>query len=366
MVCADYKIKLSYKAEEPEWDAFLADAIGGHHLQTGLWGQLKAFSGWRAARIIVTKREQIVAGAQLLMRPLPLIGNVCYVPKGPLFTSNDPELRNLFIDKLQQVVKTHRIVYLIVQPPCNYEAFAHQLPHLGFRPSRNSIAPTATVLVDLAMDLDKILAQMRSKTRYNIRVGERKGISVREGTESDLHAFHHLMVTTGQKNKFSPEPEEYFRTLWRLFHPHGYVKLFLAEYKGEAVSALLAIPFGNTVIYKRGAWAGHHGNLHPNEVMQWTAIKWAKSKGYRYYDLVGIDPEVARALVCGKSFTDGSRQGLTSFKLGFGGQITLFPEAYEYIPNPILRLAYTRVFPKIVNSSVGTKAYRYIRHLLKR
>ena len=366
MVCTDYKIKLSYKAEEPDWDAFLVDAIGGHHLQTSLWGQLKAFSGWRAARIIVTRGEQIVAGAQLLMRPLPLIGNVCYVPKGPLFTSNDPELRNLFIDKLQQMVKTHRIVYLIVQPPCNDEAFAHQLTKLRFQQSKNRLFITATLLVDLTMDLDKILAQMRKKTRQHIRVGQRKGISVREGTESDLHTFHHLLGTAGKRLKFSPDPEEYFRTLWRLFNPHGYVKLFLAEYKGEAVSALLTIPFGDTVLCKRIGWSGDHLKRYPNELLHWATIKWAKSKGYRSLDFEGVDLKVARTLLSGEPLPDETMKGATFFKLGFGGRITLFPEAYDYIPNPILRLVYTRMFPKIVNSSLGTKAYRYIRHLLKK
>jgi peptidoglycan pentaglycine glycine transferase (the first glycine) len=362
----DYKVTWSCETEEPDWDVFLAETPGGHHLQTSLWAQVKATSGWHASRIIVTREEQIVAGAQLLTKPLRLFGTIGYLPKGPLFNSNDPELRNLILNELQQLIRKCRIVYLIIQPPHGGETFSYRLSCSGFRLSRNSVAPTATVLVSLTMHLDTLLAQMKPKTRYNIRVGHRKGMRVREGTVDDLHTFHNLLVITGHRNNFTPEPLEYFRTLWRIFHLHGNIKLFLAEYRCEAVSALLAIPFGNAVVYKRGAWSGNHGNYHPNEVMHWAVIKWAKSQRYSYYDLEGIDPTVAKALVNGEPYPNIHTQDLTFFKIGFGGNVTLLPNAYDYIPNPIYRLAYISVFSKIVNSPVGSKAYRYIRHLLKR
>jgi lipid II:glycine glycyltransferase (peptidoglycan interpeptide bridge formation enzyme) len=122
------------------------------------------------------------------------------------------------------------------------------------------------------------------------------------------------------------------------------------------VAAVVAIPFGDTVIYKRGAWSGRQGNRRPNEVLHWTAIKWAKAQGYHYYDFEGIDPRAARAIVHGEPCPDSLTQSVTSFKLGFGGQVTLFPGAYNYVYNPFLRWAYNTVFPKIASWSVMENA----------
>ena len=153
------------------------------------------------------------------------------------------------------------------------------------------MVPTATLLIDLTKNLDDILAQMKRATRYGIRRSLREGITVREGTERDLSTFYCILVATSQRQQFSPYPEEYFIKMWRVLGPHGYIRLFLAEYEDETVSAILTVPFRDTVIYKKGAWSGRHGNRRPNEALHWTAIKWAKAHGYCYYDFEGVNYE---------------------------------------------------------------------------
>jgi len=127
---------------------------------------------------------------------------------------------------------------------------------------------TATVLIDLTMDLDDILAQMRKKTRYCIRRGLRERITVREGTERDLHTFYRLGVATSRRHGFFPFPEAYFAEMRHVFASYGYIRLFLAEYEDEAVSAQVVLPFGDTVLAKHGGWSGHHGHRRPNEVLE--------------------------------------------------------------------------------------------------
>ncbi len=361
-----YEIRTSYQTEDQEWDTFVAQVPGGHHLQTSLWGQVKTFSGWSSARVIISEGETIIAGAQLLIKSLPLIGSIAYIPKGPLFSSAEPGLRNLVTTSLFNLINKHRMAYIIIQPPIDDTELSGQLLNYGFQQSKNSVAPTATVILDLSLSLDDILEQMKPKTRYNISIGQRKGVNVREGNENDLSIFHHLMVATGQRNKFPPEPEEYFRLMWKLLYKQGYVRLFLVEYEGEVLSTILIIPFGDTVIYKRGAWSGAHGNLHPNEVMHWEVIKWVKSHGYRFYDLEGIDPRIARSIVHKDSSANNSITGAASFKIGFGGKVTLFPEAYDYLPNPALRYTYTKIFPKMSSALALSGAYQYIRNLFAR
>lgn len=342
-----FQVHVSREAEQSDWDAFLASAPGGHHAQTSLWAQAKTRLGWKVARVIASHRGRIAAGAQVLIRSLPLVGAVGYVAKGPVGAEECPELAGLVLREVHRLAQSWRMRYLAVQPHSRGHALARQLPGWGFWPQATVAAqPTATILLDLADDLDTILAGMHASTRYNIRLGLRRGIAVRHGTERDLPTFCRLLEATGQRQGFAPEPEAYIRELYRLLAPRGWLELLVAEYQGEPVSAALLIAFGDTVFYKRGAWSGRCGKHRPNEVMQWEAIRWAKAQGYRYYDFEGIDPAAAQALLRGEA-PDLAAQTVTSFKLGFGGRVALFPEVYAYVYNPILRWACRAALPTV-------------------
>ena len=341
---ASYEVKVSEDVHNSKWDAFLADNPCGHHVQTSLWAQVKASLGWHAVRVIVTEGHQIVAGGQILFCRLPVIGKVGYVPKGPVLSSDNPDLADLVVRKLREVAENHRVQALLMQPPGNGDKLAEDLPRWGFRDFPVEMAPSATFLVDLAPSMDEILARMRKGTRYGIRRSKRDGISVREGTENDLAAFHRLSVATGQRRGFTPFAEDYFRVMWRTFSPHGYLKLFLSEYQGEAVSAQLVVTFGDTVIAKHFGWSGQHARLRPNEALDWATIKWAKSNGYRYYDLEGIDRKAAEAILRGEQLPNESKLSPTFYKIGFGGETRLLPGTYCYIFTPLLRVAYMSTF----------------------
>jgi lipid II:glycine glycyltransferase (peptidoglycan interpeptide bridge formation enzyme) len=358
---ADYQVRTSHEIEDPAWDAFLEKNPGGDHVQTSLWAQLKALLGWRAIRIVVTRSENIVGGAQLLIRQLPVVGAIGYVPRGPVFALDDPLLTELIINRLQQIVKDQGIQYLVVQPPRTGEALAGQLPGWGFRPSPIKAAPTATSLIDLTADLDVILARMNKATRKHIRRGLREGIIVREGTDDDVDTFYRLLTATGQRRQFSPYSKEYFLEMWRIFRPPGHIKLFLAEYEGEAVSAHWIILFGNRLISKQSGWSGRHAQRRPNEVLDWEVIKWAKAQDYHYYDFEGIDPVAARAILQDGSLPESFTQTPTSFKLKFGGQVVLLQGAYDYVYNPMLRWAYSEIYLKVANWSLTEKAINRIR-----
>jgi lipid II:glycine glycyltransferase (peptidoglycan interpeptide bridge formation enzyme) len=127
----------------------------------------------------------------------------------------------------------------------------------------------------------------------------------------------------------------------------------------QAVSALLAIPFGKAVSFWAGAWSGRHGQCHPNEVMHWTAIRWAKAAGYRYYDFEGIDLQSARAATAQPTRSD-SMDTVAAFKIGFGGQVVFFPGAYDYVANPLLSWVYRSVGARIAGYTIVQNAMRGI------
>ncbi len=359
---ADYQVHISFTPEDDAWDTFLAKAQGGHHVQTGLWAQVKGVLGWGVIRVVVTSgNKHIVGGAQIMVRRFRGLGKIGIISKGPLFSSSNPILTMLIIKELVHLAKLNHIQFLVVQPPNNGEETGRQLAHFGFNPVRMTINPTATILIDLHKDLDTIQSEIKQSTRRNIRIAQRKGITIREGTEADIGRFYVALKATSRRKNFATFPIEYYHRMWELFAPRGYARLFVAEYEGETVSSQLAISFGDTVINKMTAWSGEYSSLRPNEALYWAVIQWAKAHGFRYYDLEGINADAAQEIAETNKVPDSVRKTFTPFKVGFGGKITFFPGAYVYISNPILRTAYRIILPKVYQSPLMMKVMGHLR-----
>lgn len=338
-----YRLSQSRATRDPGWDRFLLTVPGGHHLQSSYWGAVKAILGWRAIRVFATDGDGIRGGAQILLRDVPVVGAVGYVPLGPVLGREDPALRRLVLHGVQAVARTQRVQFLVVQPQAGQEPVVGDLLAYGFRKAGDLVRPhpKATLLVDLARDEDALLAGMKSRTRYNIRLAQRRGIRVRQGGEADLPTFYRLLAMTGDRQRFAVPSQRYFRHLVRIMAPPGHAKIFIAEHDGRPLSAALVIAFGDLVSYKRGGWSGELGHLHPNELMHWEAMRWAKAEGYRCYDFEGIELPAA----------DGQFSSVSAFKVGFGGDILLLPHAYEQIRNPILRGGYSWLAPRLSGSA---------------
>ena len=152
-----------------------------------------------------------------------------------------------------------------------------------------------------------------------------------------------------------PYPKSYYDTMKRVLEPHGHFKILLAKYEDLAVSGLLIIPFRETVITKIIGWSGLHGGLRPNEALYWGSIQWAKEHGYRYVDLEGIDPAVAADAQQGKPVADLISHSQDKIKYGFGGQIVLYPRAYDMVFNPIYRWFYHRLGSNVAMRSFVSK-----------
>ncbi len=216
-------------------------------------------------------------------------------------------------------------------------------------PGTAEVTPRATILIDLSDGLEPVLAGMTPRTRYNTKVGARKGIEVREGGEADLDIFYGMLRNTADRQGFTAFPRGYFGAMWRVLNPRGHLRLALAEVDGEPVAAQLVIAFGDTVINKMSVWSGLEGNRRPNEALQWSTLEWAVANGYRTYDLEGIKLSAAEALLRGDPLPDTLRQSVTSYKLGFGGVIAVAPPPLVHVANPALRWAFSEVYPRVMD-----------------
>jgi lipid II:glycine glycyltransferase (peptidoglycan interpeptide bridge formation enzyme) len=341
---------------DDEWDA-VVEAAGARHAQTAAWGRVKAATDWRAERVEVRRDGRIVAGAQVLSRRLPVLGRLGYLDGGPVVV--DPFAADAVADAVVAQCRRARIRNLVVDLPEGAEAMVDPLRRRGFVPSQVKTALAATLVVDLTQSEEEILAAMRSSTRRNIRKGERAGTVVRRGGPDDLPVVAELFGATADRQGFIAADERYLRTLYDELDPRGQCVLMIAEAEGAPVSAMLGIVFGDRIVYKRGGWSGTHGDARPNEVMHWAAMQWAKAAGLRRYDFDGIEPAVARAIAHGTQGPEPTH--VTRFKLGFGGEVVLLPDSLAYLPNRVVRLGYTRVFPRVRRLKVVKRGLKRLR-----
>ena len=331
-----FQLTTDTEAMNPAWDAFVESTAGGHHAQTSMWAQVKSVLGWDSVRFVVNQGEVIVGGVQLLTRDVGRLGRVGFAPRGPLLTSQDPRLLDELLAAIVDFGRTERIRYLKIQPPTDRQDLVAALQAHGWSSSALEAAPTATIRINLEPPADEILARMRRSTRQNVRRAERAGLRVRVGCECDLAAYWALIEATSSRQGFVPYPARYYETMWRVFAAGGRARLLMAELDGCLWSSTLLVGFADSVTTKMSGWSGARG-VSPNESMHWSGMLWAKECGYRWYDFDGVSRSLALALRSDADKSESGLLGVAGFKLGFGGEVALFPEALDTSPHAVLR-----------------------------
>ena len=344
------RFEIARTMADPDWDHFLAQCPGSHHEQSAGWARVKQRQGWDSYRILVRSGSNLIGGAQVLCRRVRKIVTIGYVVYGPVATADE----HLGVVTRQVIagLKESAFTYLVVLPGFNWANVVPALQESGFFPKPDLLPPanlaTATLLLDLAPDLDALYSRMRRSTRKGVRKGLNAGLEVSLGNRADLDDAHQLMRQLCARRGTSVEPPlaQDFHDIWDEMGPSGTAKLFLARYQGEIVSSIFAFAFGDTLRAWKGGWSGKHEELYPNHVVCWEAIKWAKQAGLKWFDFVQILPHHAKAAQRGETVND-SYWGVTHFKLGFGGKIVAIPAAfyrsYSATGQTLLRLGGAKV-----------------------
>jgi peptidoglycan pentaglycine glycine transferase (the first glycine) len=339
--------------DRSQWDAALAALPQSHVLQTWEWGDFKGRWGWQPTRLLFEEEGRLLAAAQVLRRQLPRTPlSVAYVPKGPALDYSDPSLLVQVLSALEQEAKRQRSLFVKIDPdvwlgfsdkdsPLLPEVATLQatLAERGWRRSTEQIQFKNTVILDLTLDVNGLLARMKVKTRYNIRLAKRRGVRVRPGDETDLKAFYDLYAETSQRDGFLIRPMAYYLDVWGQFLRVGRAHFLLAEVAGEPVAGLILFHFGQTAWYMYGASSNQHRNLMPNHLLQWEAIRLAKQKGCTQYDMWGA-PDC---------FDESDPMwGVYRFKTGFGGETVRGMGAFDYSPLPRLYWVYMVAMPRVL------------------
>jgi lipid II:glycine glycyltransferase (peptidoglycan interpeptide bridge formation enzyme) len=318
-----------------DWDAFVASVPQGHPEQLHGWAAAEHLGGWDASWIVIRSGGAVVAGSQVLHRPVRRLGRTAYVRGGPVFGDGSRELRAALTDALNRWAALNKVRYLVVNAARSDAECEAQLRRVGFAPKPARLAPRvlakATLFIDLQDSPEKILSKMRREKRRKIRDARKSALTFREGGRADLPAFFDLLKITAAKRGCAPRPSSlaYLETLWdRLSAPH-HMRLFMVELAGDPVCAGVVLPVADTVRFWRYGWNGEHAKLAPSAWLYWKLIEWSRAHGYRYVDIVQVDSELA-AKIAGKSpLTAADRAhrlyGPTLFKTGFGGEVVRLP-----------------------------------------
>jgi len=376
-------------SDRDSWNALVTSFPRPHLLQSWEWGELKAGFGWRAERTAWRDPQgQPRAASQVLYRTqrIPLLGlrlSLAYCPKGPVLDWADGAVRRELLAGLVRSARQAGAFLLKIDPevplslgPAEEAADASasaangaqassasaadgaqaasaaapegqsdlpgrslttELRAAGWRPSADRVQFDNTILLDLTPPEEQILAGMKQKTRYNIRLAQRHGVQVRPGGLEDLDLLLRMYAETSSRDGFVIRDPAYYRRAWEDFMGAGMAQPFIAEVESEPVSGLIAYRFGATAWYLYGMSRSAHREKMPNHLLQWEAMRWAKSNGCAHYDLVGIP---------GRPDPSDSLWGLYRFKVGFGGELLRTIGAWDYPLRPPLYWLYRQVLPR--------------------
>lgn len=316
-------------------------AVGGSALQQWAWGAFKAQHGWDVARI---------AGdgfaVQMLLRHRGGVG-IGYVPRGPAVNWDDADSLRSCFDALDALCREAGVALALIEPdvplPPTFDLRTHHLT-----PSSLTVQPLRTIIVTTNRTDDALLAAMKQKTRYNVKLALKRGVTVRTGDAKDLPAFYKLLTTTASRDAFGVHTDAYYADLLTAFSPPQDGALLLAEYAGELAAAALIIRGGTTAIYLTGASSNLHREHMPTYALQFAALQWARDVGCRHYDLWGIPPtdEPPNAARGEQQNVRDGLWGVYRFKQGFGGEVVAYPGLVERAYRPIIAPLVRRVLER--------------------
>ena len=357
------------------WNELNATLPLPHLLQTWEWSQVKAKYGWQPIPFVWSDPQSAAghppqAAAMILRRSIPVGGFarklcVLYIPKGPNLDWNNNVLRQGVLDDLQAFAKQQGAIFVKLDPDVELgqgvpgteqavdfsggEAVRSDLLERGWKFSQDQIQFRNTVLINLSPGTDELLERMKQKTRYNIRLAQKKGVKVRVGTPDDLPMLYRMYAETSVRDGFLIREEGYYQTVWRTFgasaeaantHSTPFHEALIAEVDDVPVGAVSIFYFAGQAIYLFGMSRDEHREKMPNALLQWEAMRRAKEMEYRMYNLWGAPDEFDRK--------DGL-WGVFRFKEGLGGYVSRTIGAWDFTPNPLLYKMYTEVLPRVMD-----------------
>ncbi len=319
---------------------FLVNQKHSQFLQSWEWRESQETAGLGQCpvrRLVVEDNGNLVAVATIIKKLLPMGKSYFYCPRGPVTNfqfsiSNFQSISNdlifkynriikILFEEIEKIIGKENAIFLRLEPQFTIQ-------NSQFKIHRTiDIQPSKTLILDLNKSEEELLGNMHQKTRYNIRLAEKKGVKIKESGKERFREFWQIMKETEKRDGFRLHDRNYYKRMLKhskhelkLGRKNEFgIRLFLAEYKGKMIAVNIVSFFGDTATYMHGASSNEYRNMMATYLLQWHAIKLAKKLGYKYYDFYGID--------------EIKWLGVTRFKKGFGGKIFEYPGTFDLVFN---------------------------------
>ena len=289
-----------------------------HPLQSFEWGEFREFTG------VGVVRE---GGLQVTIHSIPHTPwNVGYCPKGELPTKEQVRI-------LAKIARENKCIFIKLEPMVE----GKWEPLKGFVAGRPLFTKYNFVL-DVTPSEEELLAKFKQKTRYNIKVAEKRGVTVEiDNSEEAFEKYLELTEETTKRQGFYAHSAEYHRKMWSVLHPAGIAHLLVAKFNGEIITTWVLFKFGDTLYYPYGASTREHREVMANNLVMWEAIKLAKEWGLKYLDMWG-------ALGPNRD-TNDPWYGFHTFKSGYGARHVEYVGTWDWVARPILYKIYRAIEP---------------------
>ncbi len=351
------------------WDRALLALPRPQVLQSWTWGALKESQHWQATRFLWRDGYYPVAAAQVLVQRRGRL-RLGYVPKGPLLNWHDTPLAAIVLSRLAAFAREQNLTRVKIAPDVGMDtregqAVLTMLKQQEWAESFERVQFSNTMLLDLRPSVDVLLAQMKSKWRYNARLSMRRGVRVREARLDDLPLLYAMYAETAQRDGFIIREQAYYLAVWQRFMDAGLALPLIAEWTGKPLAMVFLLYFGHYAWYMYGASRSTQRHLMPNHRLQLEALRRLKALGCRVYDLWGAPDELTAA---------DPLWGVYRFKLGMGANFVSHIGAYDYPPHPwlyrlyalarphLITLAQQRYWSQVDDSQAQESASRQVKH----
>ena len=358
----------------------MANSPDGGFLQSVYWREFQESVG-RKTCFLEEKDENgdILIYANAVAHNLPVVGDYFYIPRGPvgrnpkslpadathqalqageILNPKQYQIPNTkyqnFLDRLLKLVKENDIGWIRIEPNSEEELnlIKENLPNeVKMKKAPVDVQPREILVLDITKSEEEILAEMKQKTRYNIKLSQKRGVSVKEISNLKsqisnqyIKEFLKLVKITAERDKITAHPEKYYRQMFEIIPPE-ILKLYVAEYEGKIIAANLVLFFGKTATYMHGASDNTHRDVMAPYLLQWQAILDAKKAGCTKYDLGGVKTTNNDQ----RSIASKSWEGITRFKTGFApnAEPSEFPGCYDIVLKSLEILAIYYIKKKI-------------------
>lgn len=301
----------------------LFNSLSLHPLQSWEWGDFRKQTGVEVVRWGIYDKNVLIEPVSITIHPLPGPFTIGYLPKGFFPTHNQVKV-------LKEVAREYRCIFIKVEPMVETKGRGevNKLNKLGFVSGR-PLFTKYNFILNLKPTEEELLGKMKSKTRYNIRLAERRGVRVEiDNSDQAFEKYLELTVTTTKRQKFYAHSPEYHRAMWNALRKSKMVHLIKATYKKETLTTWLLFIFNNTLYYPYGASSNKYRNLMASNLVMWEAIRYGKSRKLRQFDMWGaLGPSASQK---------DPWYGFHRFKKSYGARQVEYVGTYDYVAKPIL------------------------------